>query len=74
MAMFMNQKNKLTLANSDHIDDSFQASAQQCYDINTATKTGKDETKKWTSRSLRVGACAPMHLANATALDIQFRS
>ena len=28
MAMFVNHKNKLTLANSDHIDDSFQASAQ----------------------------------------------
>jgi len=46
MAMFVNHKNELTMANSDHIDDSFQASAQQCYDINTTTKTGKDDMKK----------------------------
>ena len=61
------------MVNSDHTDNSFQASAQRCYDVNTATKTGKDEVKKWTSHSLRVGACVLMHLANATALDIQFR-
>ena len=73
MAMFVNYKNKLMLANSDHIDNSFQASAERCYDINIATKTGKDEIKKWTSHSLRVGACVLMHLANATTLDIQFR-
>ena len=33
------------MVNSDHTDNSFQASAQRCYDINTATKTGKDEVK-----------------------------
>ena len=70
----MNHKNKLTMVNSDHIDKSFQASAQRCYDINTATKTGKNDIKKWTSHSLRMGACVLMHLANATASDIQFRS
>ena len=70
IAIFLsNQKNnKVSYIDDIHISSLLQEAARAVYNINK-----KEELKKFTSHSIRVGACVLLHSQNITTEDIKFR-
>ena len=62
------KKNKAIYINDFHINTVLREAAKHVYNISK-----KDELDKFTSHSIRVGACVLLHSQNITTEDIKFR-
>ena len=66
LAVYRQGSNNMALIHSDHIRSTLQSLARHCYDI-----TDKDDLSRYTSHSIRVGACVALHIANKSTDFIQ---
>ena len=54
------------------VADALRRAAQQVYNIDPKTQQGKTDLARWSSHSLRVGACVLLHVNGFTSAEIQF--
>ena len=76
LAVYVNRKAKRPVVRHIRpieIEKVFQASAARVFDLDPTKKADKETLKKWTSHSLRVGACVALHMTGADATLIKFR-
>ena len=62
------KKNKISYIDDTHISSLLQEAAKSVYSI-----TKHEELKRFTSHSIRVGACVLLHTQNISTEDIKFR-
>jgi hypothetical protein len=62
------KRNKIAYIDDIHISTLLQEAAKNVYNI-----TKKDEVSRFTSHSIRVGACVLLHSQNISSEDIKFR-
>ncbi len=54
------------------VADALRRAAAQVYNIDPSTPQGKTDLARWSSHSLRVGACVLLHVNGFTSAEIQF--
>ena len=72
LAVFRNQYKKPVLITSRHVETHMRAAAAAVYNLNPKSKKDQLALRKWSSHSLRVGACVILHTQDFTTSQIKW--
>lgn len=71
LAIHTNDNGKASYITSKEIELHMRAAATEVYGLNPNTTAGKQSLSRWSSHSLRVGACVILHAMGFTDIQIQ---
>jgi len=72
VAAYKSEQGSLRLITADDVADQIRALAAEVYHLDPKTVQGKKDLQKWSSHSLRIGACVFLHSAGFSTIDIKW--
>jgi hypothetical protein len=72
LAIYAGPLGRPTSITASNVANFLRQAASAVYDINPATPVGRTDLLRWSSHSLRVGACVILHVNGFSSSEIQF--